>query len=107
MASLVIRDLPRECTLDTEAMSAIRGAGGSWVFGWITPYVERSMEVFPAAGSGGSRGGDIYNISNTVVNQFFIANQLSFQNQMTDVINSGANASVNVGANQASANSLR
>ena len=39
MASISISDLPRNATLDRQAMAAVRGAGAPWVFGWIRPFV--------------------------------------------------------------------
>ena len=91
MAAISIKDLDHSCSLDHSAMASIRGAGGAaWVFGVSTPF--ESM---------GGRSGNVFN----VVNQFFIARQISFQNQVTEVFNTGANAVVTIDASQASANS--
>ena len=91
MAAISIKDLEHSSTLDRRAMASIRGAGGApWVFGVSTPFE-----------STGGRSGNVFN----VVNQFFIARQISFQNQVTEVFNSGANAVVTVDTSQASANS--
>ena len=92
MAAITIKDLHVNRALDRRAMASIRGAGGApWVFGWMTAFSE----------STGNRGGNVFNI----VNQFFVAEQMNFQNQITDVFNSGANATLTVGSNQAGANS--
>ena len=104
MATLTIRDLPLGRTLNRTAMSSIRGAGnaggGGWVVGWIAPYLG-------AAVSGGSQGssehGNVFNISNTFFVQVINAAQANFQNQITDVFNSGNGASIDVGTSQASA----
>lgn len=91
MAAISIKDLQHSCSLDRHAMASVRGAGGApWVFGVSTPFE-----------SIGGRSGNVFN----VVNQFFIAKQISFQNQITEVFNSGANAVLTVDASQASANS--
>jgi hypothetical protein len=75
-----------------------RGGGGSWVVGWIAPFVEHSQS------SGGmGYGTAVYNITNNIFTQVINAAQATFQTQNTDVFNSGANAIVDVGPNQASA----
>ena len=92
MAAITIKDLHVNRSLDRRAMASIRGAGGApWVFGWMAAFSESS----------GNRGGTVFN----VVNQFFIADQMNFQNQLTDVFNSGANAMLTVGSSQAGSNS--
>jgi hypothetical protein len=100
MASISIKDLPLSRTLDHDAMAGVRGAGGggSWVVGWIAPFVEHSQS------SGGmGYGTAVYNITNNIFTQVINAAQATFQTQNTDVFNSGANAIVDVGPNQASA----
>ena len=91
MAAITIRDLHVNRSLDRRAMASIRGAGGApWVFGWMSAFTD----------SGVHRSGNVFN----VVNQFFIADQMNFQNQITDVFNTGANAMLTVGSNQAGSN---
>ena len=100
MASINIKDLALSRTLDRDAMAHVRGGGdGSWVVGWIAPFV---------GASGVSRhGGDVYNITNNIFTQVVNANQATFQTQNTDVFNSGANALLTVGTDQSSATSRR
>ena len=81
MASITIGDLPTSSTLDRTAMSAIRGAGAPWVFGWIRPFVDASPAQFPVI--------NFYQINN-------FADQLINQFQSVTVTNSGANANLNV-----------
>ena len=81
MASITIKDLSTSVTLDRKAMSAIRGAGAPWVFGWIRPYVEASPSQSPVI--------NFYQINN-------FADQMINQFQTVSVINSGANASLDV-----------
>ena len=81
MASITISDLPTSSTLDHTAMSAIRGAGAPWVFGWIRPFVDASPAQFPVI--------NFYQINN-------FADQLINQFQSVTVTNSGANANLNV-----------
>jgi hypothetical protein len=100
MASISIKDLPLSRTLNRDAMAGVYGAGGggSWVVGWIAPFVEHSQS------SGGmGYGTAVYNITNNIFTQVINAAQATFQTQNTDVFNSGANAIVDVGPNQASA----
>jgi hypothetical protein len=102
MPTLIIKDLPQSRTLDRAAMKSVRGAGnaggGGWVVGWIAPYLG-------AASGGGSHGdgGTVFNISNTFFVQVINAAQANFQNQTTDVFNSGNGAMIDVGTSQASA----
>lgn len=96
MATFCISDLPLNRTLDSAAMTRLRGAGGSgsWVAGWIIPFSRTS----------GSSGGNTFvNITNNTFNQFISANQATFQTQNTDVFNSGANAVIDLAADQTSA----
>lgn len=90
MASIIIKDLQSNRTLDRATMARVRGAGGTgaWVAFWMTPY--------SGASSTASAGG-VYNITNTI-----IANQVTFQNQTTEVLNSGANSIITAGPAQAS-----
>ncbi len=96
MGAITIRDLPVSRTLDRDAMASVRGGagGGSWVVGWIMPFVA------PTGIS--SHGGDVYHITNNIFTQVINANQATFQTQNTDVFNSGNNAAISVGPAQAS-----
>ena len=89
MASITIGDLPTSATLDRKAMSAIRGAGAPWVFGWIRPFVEASPSLRPVI--------NFYQINN-------FAEQMINQFQTVSVNNSGANATVNVVVDESSVN---
>ncbi len=95
MAAITIRDLPVNRTLDRDAMASVRGGagGGSWVVGWIAPFVAQSGVS--------SHGGDVYNITSNIFTQVINANQATFQTQNTDVFNSGNNAAISVGPAQA------
>lgn len=98
MATIHISDLPSDRTLDRNAMTCMRGGAGSggWVAGWIIPY--------PGSRSVGSEGGNTFvNITNNIFNQFISANQATFQTQNTEVYNTGANAVIDLAADQASA----
>jgi len=81
MASITIDDLPSSATLDRKAMSAVRGAGAPWVFGWIRPFVAESPSQLPTI--------NFYQINN-------FADQMINQYQTVSVNNSGANAMLNV-----------
>jgi hypothetical protein len=81
MASITITDLPTSATLDHKAMSAIRGAGAPWVFGWIRPFVAEPPSQLPVI--------NFYQINN-------FADQMINQYQTVSVNNSGANAMLNV-----------
>ena len=101
MSRFCIRDLPLNRTLDSAAMTRLRGAGGtgSWVAGWIIPYAGTS--------SAASIGGNTFvSITNNIFNQFISANQATFQTQNTEITNNGANAVIAVAADQGSATSL-
>lgn len=89
MASITISDLPTSATLDRKAMSAIRGAGAPWVFGWIRPFVDASPTQFPVI--------NFYQINN-------FADQMINQFQSVSVTNSGANASLDVSVDADSVN---
>ena len=89
MASITIRDLPASTPLDRKAMSAIRGAGAPWVFGWIRPFVVQSPSQLPVI--------NFYQINN-------FADQMINQFQTVSVNNSGANATLNVTVDESSVN---
>jgi hypothetical protein len=89
MASITIGDLPNSATLDRAAMSAIRGAGAPWVFGWIRPYVAASESQFPVI--------NFYQINN-------FADQMINQYQTVSVNNAGANSTLNVMVDESSLN---
>lgn len=101
MSTIRISDLPSNRTLDRAAMTRLRGAGGtgSWVAGWIIP--------FSGATSVNGGGNTFVNITNNIFNQFISANQATFQTQNTDVFNTGANAVIDLAADQASTISRR
>lgn len=83
MAIITINDLPANCALDRQAMSAIRGAGGApWVYGAFRPYVDASPSV-----------GLVVNFYQ--VNNSFYANQMINQSQVVNINNSGANSNIN------------
>jgi hypothetical protein len=89
MASISISDLPRSATLDRQAMSAIRGAGAPWVFGWIRAYVPAAPSQFPVI--------NFYQINN-------YADQMINQFQTVSVNNAGANSTMNVRVDESSVN---
>ncbi|HJW24120.1 MAG TPA: hypothetical protein VJ576_04415 [Rhodocyclaceae bacterium] len=91
MAAITINDLPMNHELDRRAMSAIRGGGAPWVFGWIRPYVpgERSF----------ASGGSFVEVNN------FYADQIINQIQVVDINNSAAGSVISVALDQQSANS--
>jgi hypothetical protein len=89
MASITISDLPSSTILDRKAMSAIRGAGAPWVFGWIRPFVASSPSQFPVI--------NFYQINN-------FADQMINQFQTVSVNNSGANATLKVSVDESSVN---
>ena len=89
MARITIGDLPTSSTLDRKAMSAIRGAGAPWVFGWIRPFVAASPSQFPVI--------NFYQINN-------FADQMINQFQSVSVNNSGANSNLNVSVDADSLN---
>jgi hypothetical protein len=89
MASISISDLSRSATLDRQAMSAIRGAGAPWVFGWIRAFDPAASSQFPVI--------NFYQINN-------FADQMINQFQTVSVNNSGANATLNVRVDESSVN---
>lgn len=89
MASISIGDLPNSATLDRKAMSAIRGAGAPWVFGWIRPFVPDLPRQFPVI--------NFYQINN-------FADQMINQFQTVSVNNTGAGATLNVVVDESSVN---
>jgi len=89
MASITIGDLPTSAVLDRKAMSAIRGAGAPWVFGWIRPFVAASPSQVPVI--------NFYQINN-------FADQLINQFQTVSVNNAGNGATLNVAVDERSVN---
>ena len=89
MASITIGDLPTSAVLDRKAMSAIRGAGAPWVFGWIRPFVAASPGQVPVI--------NFYQINN-------FADQLINQFQTVSVNNAGNGATLNVVVDESSVN---
>lgn len=92
MAALTIENLRADCTLGRKTMASVTGRGGGapWVYGWISPYIERASSGFVP-------------VINFYVN-IFVADQMNNQIQVFDVRNSAANANINVAANQAAGN---
>jgi len=89
MASITIVDLPTSAVLDRKAMSAIRGAGAPWVFGWIRPFVAASPSQVPVI--------NFYQINN-------FADQMINQFQTVSVNNAGNGATLNVVVDESSVN---
>lgn len=89
MASITIGDLPTSAVLDRKAMSAIRGAGAPWVFGWIRPFVAASPSPVPVI--------NFYQINN-------FADQMINQFQTVSVNNAGNGATLNVVVDESSVN---
>jgi hypothetical protein len=84
-----IGDLPRSATLDRRALSAIRGAGAPWLFGWIRAFDPAAPSHFPVI--------NFYQINN-------FADQMINQFQTVSVNNSGANATLNVRVDEGALN---
>ena len=89
MASITINDLPANCALDRKAMTAIRGAGAGWVYGWIRPFVEAVPSVGPVV--------NLYQFNN-------FGGQMNNQIQIVDIHNSAANAIIKVTPEQLAIN---
>jgi hypothetical protein len=83
MPAIAINDLAANRALDRAAMSAIRGGGAPWVYGWIRPYSPARSSLGPVI--------NFYQINNT-----FFADQVVNQFQMVDVHNSGPNSNLTV-----------
>ncbi len=94
MAAIVIKDLASNRALDRKAMSAVRGGGAPWVFGWITPYV-------PAV-PGNAGFGQVVNFYQ--VNNNYTADQMNNQFQSVNVNNTAANANISVAVSEIAAN---
>jgi hypothetical protein len=92
MASLTIRDLPAQRTLDARAMTGITGAGAGWVYGWIQPYI----------GAASHAGSPVINLFQT--NNLYQAQQMNNQLQVIDVHNSGDHARFDIAPLQAATN---
>lgn len=91
MAAIIINDLPVSHALDSRAMSAIRGGGAPWVFGWIRPHIPNERNF--------ASGVNLVEINN------FYADQIINQIQVVDIDNTGAGSVISVGLDQKSANS--
>jgi hypothetical protein len=81
MATITIKDLHTNRSLDRAAMASIRGSGAPWVFGWIRPFVSESPNFAPVV--------NFYQINN-------YADQMINQIQVVDVTNSAPGSNVNV-----------
>jgi hypothetical protein len=91
MSTIAINDLPTNRVLDSKAMSAVRGAGASWVYGWISPFVAATPSVGPAV--------NFYQFNNS-----YYIDQMINQVQVVDINNTAANSNVNVVLDERSAN---
>lgn len=89
MAAITIKDLHSSRTLDRRTMSFIRGGNGSWVFGWIRPYVASTPAFGPVI--------NFYQINN-------YADQMINQIQVVDVDNSAPNSNINIALAESSNN---
>jgi hypothetical protein len=85
--AIKINDLLANRALDGKAMSAIRGGGAPWVFGWINPYVSQSLQPTPA-------------VNFFQVNNNYYADQMNNQIQIVDVKNTAANSNITVALDQ-------
>jgi hypothetical protein len=84
--AIKINDLHVNQALDREAMSAIKGGGAPWVYGWISPFVaERSFGA----------GSNFFQITNN-----YYADQMNNQIQVVDVKNTAPNSNITVGLDQ-------
>lgn len=90
MSAITIKDLCTNRVLDREAMSAIRGGGAPWVYGWIRPFVAAAPSAGPVV--------NFYQINN-------YADQMINQIQVVDVSNTGANSNIDVNLDEQSRNS--
>lgn len=91
MATIAIKDLPKNRALDRQAMSAIKGGGAPWVFGWIRPFVEAAPRIGPS-------------INFFQTNNIYVADQMNNQFQVIDIDAAAANATINVDAKQLASN---
>ncbi|EKS66552.1 MULTISPECIES: hypothetical protein [Caballeronia] len=109
MCALTVSDLEYDRVLDHAAMSAISGGGGApWVFGWITPFVERS------SGGGAAAGAitlvdvtnNIYAVTNNITNNVtnITVGQMVNQFQNVAVSNTGNGATLTVSPNSVAGN---
>lgn len=89
MSSLTIKDLRIDRQLDRAAMSAIKGGGAPWVYGWIRP--------FSSSAIGSGQAINFFQINN-------YADQMINQFQSIEVNNTGANSAINVNADNRSTN---
>lgn len=85
--AIKINDLPAHRGLDRKAMSAIRGAGAAWVFGWISPYVPASSKPDPVV--------NFYQINNN-----YFADQMNNQFQVVDIKNTAPGSSISLTLDQ-------
>lgn len=90
MAAITIADLECRHVLDRKAMSAIRGGGAPWVFGWIRPYMPAADRGFPSV--------NFFQVNN------YYADQMINQFQVVDVKNSAPGSNINVVLDETAAN---
>lgn len=81
MAAITIKDLSIDRVLDRKAMASIRGAGGEWVFGWISAFSRTKPSFGPVI--------NLYQISNT-----FVADRMNIQFQDINITNTAVNSTV-------------
>jgi hypothetical protein len=91
MTAIIVEDLPRDLTLDREAMASIHGGGAPWVFGWMPAYDPSQHSM-----------GAVVNLYET--NNNFYAAQMINQFQNIDVNNTGSNSNIAVNPNERSSN---
>ncbi|SAK64034.1 hypothetical protein AWB78_02216 [Caballeronia calidae] len=106
MCALSVTDLDYDRELDHAAMSAISGGGGApWIFGWITPFIDR-----PPVSVGGGAGvvnlidvtNNIYEVTNNITN--ITVGQMINQFQSVAVSNTGNGATLTVNPNSVAGN---
>lgn len=94
MSAITIKNLPARGRLDLKAMSALRGAGGEWVYGWIRPYVDGAPSFGPVV--------NFYQINNS-----YHADQMNNQIQVVAINNSAPNSNISVALDEHGANFKR
>ena len=109
MCAITVTDLEYDRELDRAAMSAISGGGGApWVYGWITPFVDR-----PSGGAGGIGAAtvniidvtnNVFEVTNNVTNNTTTIGQMINQFQNVNVSNTGSGATLTVNPNSVAGN---
>lgn len=91
MAAITITDLPANRDLERKALSAIRGGGAPWVFGWIRPFLPAQPSFGPPV--------NFFQVINS-----YHADQMNIQLQVVDIVNSAAHSNINVLLNELGTN---